>query len=456
MKIHGCGWRIRHGLGRRSWGCWRKQHARDESMAGVESYMDHVAAAVSFDDFEHKKRDQDPTKVDMSRASAEARPESNSMIDFKSFAHEYPDKLLPLLERLRPEFQELFAEYWLLGKSQSFIGKVHGFIQTRVWQNLRIIEQSIGSLILLGTAPDAEIIRPILRKAKLENTQYGPLTDMILIYAKTQNYAQVAGCFRMPVPAVRKIFRPAIASLLADKDVKAVAVGAYLRSLTHQASLTGAGLSKRCKARNRRVKILRFHAPPSEDSPLMSFGHVYSLGDTPWCVLEISSDHRMEQILPTLRPQGKRLFGKKPAQIFAPLDDNGELTFGYIFARSTTPAAVRSLTKIRGVGEMSTVCDGDGNFVHAVLIPHADVLVMMAKHTPPTKLGIHVGSFVQILTGEAANYCGIVTTEDKNGLIVQVNFPTGRCFLVRADVSSVKRVPNIAGAPRMFWGVLGA
>jgi len=388
--------------------------------------------------------------------SAETLPESSSMIDFKAFAHDYPEKLLPLLERLRPEFQELFAEYWLLGKSQSFIGKVHGFIQTRVWQNLRIIEQSIGSLILLGTNPDPEIIRTILRKAGLENTAYGSLTDMVMYYAVSQSYAVVAQKFRVPTPLIRKIFRPAIASLLANKEVKAVAVGAYLRSLTHQASLTGAGLSRRCKARNRRVKILRFNAPPSEDSPLLSFGHVCSLGDTPWCMLEISSEHRMAQIKPTLRPQGKRLFGKKPGQIFAPLNAEGELAFGYIFARSVTPAAVRSLTKIRGVGEMATVCDGDGNFMHAVTVPHADVVAMMAKHTPPAKAGIHVGSFVEILTGDAARYCGIVTKEDKNGLMVQVNFPTGRCLLVRADITSVRKVPTIAGAPRMFWGVLGS
>ena len=449
MTIHGCGWRIRRSLGRRSWGCWRRRMSKDENMAGAESYMDHVAAAASFDAF--NRQEVDPL------LSAETLPESSSMIDFKAFAHEYPERLFPLLNRLRPEFVELFAEYWLLGKSQAFIGKCHGQIQTRVWQNLRIIEQAIGSLILLGTNPDAEIIRPILRKAGLDNTIiYGSLTDMIISYAKTQSYAQVAKEVRAPVPMIRKIFRPTIATLLASKDVKAVAVGAYLRSLTHQASLTGAGLSKRCKARNRRVKILRFNAPPSEDSPLLSFGHVYTLGDTPWCMLEISSNHRMAQIGPTLRLQGKRLFGKKPAQIFAPLNAEGELAFGYIFARSVTPALVRKLTRIRGISEISAVCDEDGNFVRAVEVPNNEVQAMIAKHNPPNKVKVCVGNYVEILTGEATNYCGIVTKEDKNGLIVQVNFPTGRCFLVRADASSVKKVPNIAGAPRMFWGVLGA
>lgn len=417
-------------------------------MSGVESYMDHVAAAASFDAF--NRQEVDPL------LSVEAQPESSSMIDFKAFAHDYPEKLLPLLERLRPEFQELFAEYWLLGKSQSFIGKVHGFIQTRVWQNLRIIEQSIGSLILLGTNPDANTLKPVLDKAGLDWTPYGSLTFMILKYAETQNYAEVALRVGAPVPAIRKIFRPAIVALLADKDVKAVAVGAYLRSLTHQASLTGAGLSKRCKARNRRVKNLRFAAPPSETSPLMSFGHIEVLGDTPWCMLEISSEHRMEQINPALRPQGKRAFGKHAAQIFAPLNPEGELEFGYIFARCAVPSCVRKLLRVRGIAEMAVLCDDEGTFKKAVTIPNADILTMIKTHKPakPTKIGI--GDFVEILTGDAAKYCGTVMETDGDDMTVGVNFPTGRTFIVKAEISSVKKLPKTPAGQRMFWGVLGS
>lgn len=452
MKSKSCGWRP----GGTGSGCWghRKNGFQTRRYArlipgdgGTESYMDHVSDAASFAAF--NRHDENP------QLSAETLPESSSLIDFKAFATEYPERLFPLLMKLRPEFQELFAEYWLLGKSQSFIGKVHGFIQTRVWQNLRIIEQSIGSLILLGANPDAEILYPILRKAGLEYTPHGHLSSMIVLYASTQNYAKVAEIFGVPVPTIRKIFRPAIAALLANKDVKAVAVGAYLRSLTHQASLTGAGLSKRCKARNRRVKNLRFDAPPTETSPLMSFGRVDSLGGTPWNMLEISSEGRMAQIGPMLRAQGKRLFGKKPAQIFAPLNADGELEFGYLFARSVTPAIVRSLTKIRGIGEMATVCDSEGNFVHAVTVPHTDVLAMMEKHAPSKAAVIRVGDFVEILTGEAARYCGTTTgLDDDYAMIVKVDFPTGRTFFVTAYDSSVKKLPKTPIKRRAFWGPL--
>jgi hypothetical protein len=420
---------------------------KGDGTQGAESYMDHVSDAASFEAF--NRHETTPL------LSAEALPENGSLIDFNAFARDYPEKLFPLVALLRPEFQEFFVEFHILRKSQAFIGKCHGQIQTRVWQVLRLIEQAVGAMIILGTDPDAAIIRPILRKARLEETEFGSLTAMILSYAKTQNYAEVAKDVRAPVPAIRKIFRPAIATLLAAKDVKAVAVGAYLRSLTHQASLTGAGLSKRCKARNRRVKVLRFTAPPSESSPLISFNHIEPLGDTPWCMLEISSEGRMAQIMPTLREQAKKIFGKKPAQIFAPLNSEGELQFGYLFARSASPALTRKLTRIRGIGEMSTVCDDDGNFVHAVEVPHADVLAMIAEHNTPTTLECYEGSFVEILTGEAARYCGTLTSVAEDGQVtVRVDFPTGRYFLVRGDVTSVKKLPKTAIAKRTFWGIL--
>ena len=416
---------------------------KDEGTNGVQSYMDHISDAASYEAY--SRQEVDPL------LSAETLPESSSLIDFRAFAVEYPERLFPLLLKLRPEFQEFFAEFWLLGKSQAFIGQCHGQIQTRVWQVLRLIEQAVGSMIILGTNPTAEVIRPILRKARVESTEYGSLTDMILSYAKTQNYAQVAKDVRAPVPAIRKIFRPTITALLANKDVKAVAVGAYLRSLTHQASLTGAGLSKRCKARNRRVQTLRFTAPPSENSPLLSFGHVESLGDTPWNLLEISSEHRMTQIGPELRPKGKRIFGKKSAQIFAPLNPEGELEFGYIFARSASPAIVRKLTHIRGIGEMSTICDGDGNFKQAVTVPNAEVQALIAKHKPPKKLKYKIGQFVRILTGAAKDYCGVIMQCSTDRLLIRVDFPTERYFLIDADPTSVIYL-DVPVSKRTFWG----
>src|ERR1035437_1399661 len=153
--------------------------------------MEYGANAASFDAYNRHEVD--------SCISAETSPEISSLIDFKAFAHDYPEKLFLLLKQLRPEFQEFFVEYYLLEKSQSFIGKTHGCIQTRIWQNLRLIEQAIGSMILLGTDPGYDMLNPIIINAGLEYTPYGSLTTMIMHYAASRSYTIVAKRFNAPV-----------------------------------------------------------------------------------------------------------------------------------------------------------------------------------------------------------------------------------------------------------------
>lgn len=427
---------------------WKKAKAKtygSVSEAGF-SYWNQVADAASIKSFE---RDEKAGLI-----SVESLPENSSMLGFKSFAKEYPEKLFPLVYQLRPEFQELFVEYYLLEKPQSFMAEAHGQVQTRIWQNLRIIEKAVGALIVLGKYPDAKVLRPIIAEAGLEETKFGSLTDMVLYYAASQSYAVVAKKFRAPVSAIRKIFRPAVAALLDSKDLKASAVGAYLKSMTHKASLNGTGLSKSCKSRLRKVKSLKFKAPSLDDSPLLSFGDTSSLQNTPWCMLEISSDHRMTQILPVLREHGKKIFGKKPAQIFAPVNADGELSFGYIFARSVTPSLVRTLVNVRGISEMSSTCSEEGAMTHPVTIPHIDVWAMVGAHKPSAISKVHVGDFVEILSGPAARYCGTVEKGKRAGeLKVVVKFPTGRHFIVTASESSVKILPDVPAVRRAFWGV---
>jgi hypothetical protein len=453
MKSRICGIRTPYSLGHRCYGPqgnfngsrWRigKPRMKGESTSGAFSYLDYVSDAASVQAY--RRNEADPL------LSAESLPENSSFLDFKSFALEHPDRLFRLLSKLRVEFQELFIEYYMLEKSQSFLAKTHGCIQTRIWQNLRIIEQAVGSLIVLGIDPGPEVLRPILLTAELENTSFGSLTDMIVLYAQTQSYAAVAKKFNAPIPAIRKILRPAIGACLSSKKLKVIAVGCYLRSLTHQASLTGGGLSHSAIARIRRVKHMKFHAPPSDNTMLMNFGAISVLHDTPWCMFEISSEHRMEQINPSLRKHGKKLFGKRAAQIFAPTDENRELEVGYLMARSVSPALTRSLTRIRGISEMSGHYSEDGTLLKAVTIPNADVQKMIKAHSIDEPTPIRVGDFVEILTGEAARYHGTVVEAEDADMKIEVQFPSGRKFTVDASAADVKllRVPI---KRRAFWG----
>lgn len=403
-----------------------------------DSYWDHVSDAAAVESW----KDDDQTGV----VSAETVSDNTSLLDFSSFIQEHPEKIFPLMECLRPDFQELFLEYHALHKSQSFLGKTHGVVQTRIWQQLRIIEQAIGAMIVLGSHPTEEVLRPILQQAELEETRFGSLAAMIVLYERTQNYEHVAKTVSAPIPAIRKIFRPAIKTLIASKDLKAAALGGFLRNLTYRASLTKGGLSKREHARMKRISRRQFVAPSIVDFPLVSYGDIATLKDTPWTMFEISSEYRMSRIAPLFRTQGSRIFGKRAAQIFAPLTPDGELTLGYILARSASPAATRGLLRIRGISEMAVRYDGEGNLLGEVTVPNEDVQKLIER-AEPRRATARIGSFVEILTGEAAHYHGLVVREHW----VKVRFPSGREFTVRFEPGSVRAV-NIPKERRAFWG----
>jgi hypothetical protein len=423
-------------------------NAREKKHSAGATYWEHVTNEASLLSWALDKPDD-------SLMSIETLASTNEAIDIKTFAQTNPEKTIELLSHMRVEFLELFLEYYLLEKPQAFLGDTHGCIQTRIWQTLRIVEQALGAFLILGTTPDWGVLFPILEKSGLEQTPYGSLTHMILLYAETQDYSVIAERFKAPVPAIRKIFRPVIEQLLAAKNIREVAVGCYLRHLTHQVSLTGAGLSRRAIARLKRVKSRHFHAPALDESPLLSFNRTETLADTPWVMLEISSDHRMTQITPLLKKCGKQIFGKVPAQIFAPVDAQGDLLLGYIFARSLRMPLAYKLRSIRGITEFSATCDDTGRLTKVITVPNIDLQPVIHKTmTGNTQVPqVHIGDFVEILTGDAAKYCGTIEHIKGIEIHVTVNFPSGRVFHVIADPTVVKLIPDVPLQRRAFWGI---
>lgn len=425
----------------------------------TDQYWEHITNDTSVFNFRRAEKEE-TMPLDSARPliSVEALPESGTMLDFKAFAREYPHKLFRLLDRLRPEFKELFIEYYILGKSQYFLGPVHGQIQTRVWQNLRIIEQAIGAMIVLGTDPTPAVLRPILHRAGLEDTTYGPLSEMIYRYAQLQSYVKVAKTYRCPAPVIRKIFRPAIQTLLSLNDLKATAVGAYLHNLTHQASLTKSGFSKSYLRRLKKVRNVRIEAPPTE-SALVSWGDIAKLGSTPWTMLEASPDYKASEILQSIR-QSRFVF-RGIGQIFMPINENGDLQFGYFFARgigakqgNTRNAVVTALSRVRGVSEIAERYDNQGAFVENVEIPHTEIQKMISDYELQITPLPEVGDFVEVLTGSASRYCGSVVSSAPKRVVVRVDFPSGRQFTINADPSSIKILPSTPEKERNFWGIV--
>src|SRR5208282_1292418 len=333
------------------------------------------------------------------------------------------------------------------GKSQTFLARCRHQIQARAFEALHVIEEAFGAVMVLGSRPNTSKLRPILLRAGLEKTEHGSLAFMITMYAKCRDYSKIAKACGAPLPDIRKIFRPSMAQLLASKNLQEVAVGAYLRSLTYKSSLTKAGFGKRHRARMQKVKNLHFDAPPLEHSPLVSFGRVEMLRDMPWYMFESSAENKMDAFFPLLQQQAKRIFGKKPGQIFAPVNKNGDLAFGYIFARSISGTLTRSLLRIRGISDISATYNDNDTIKNIVAIPNAEVENMIDEYVGQKNQHAHVGDFVKILSGDAKDYCGTIWTRN----IATVEFPSGRTFTVRLAPGSAKTL-QVPKTSRAFWG----
>ena len=406
-------------------------------------YWEHIAEAASREAF--SRNEVDPL------LSVETIAENGNVIDFKSFAQSYPEKFFQILSGLRPDLQELFIEYYLVGKSQTFLARCRHQIQARAFEALHVIEEAFGAILVLGARPTTNKLRPILLRAGLEKTEYGSLAFMIMMYAKCRDYSKIAKACGAPLPAIRKIFRPATARLLESKNLEEVAVGAYLRSLTYKSSLTKAGFGKRHEARMRKVRNLHFDAPALEHSPLLDFGRIDTLGNTPWYMFESSAEKKMDSFFPVLEQQAKRIFGKHPGQIFAPVNKNGELVFGYIFARSVSPTVTRGLLRIRGISDISATYTDADTLKNVIAVPHADVEKLIDDYVGQKNRRPVVGDFVRILNGDAKDYCGTITARN----LATVEFPSGRAFTVRLAPGSAK-VLRIPKGRRTFWGDSGS
>lgn len=160
----------------------------------------------------------------------------------------------------------------------------------------------------------------------------------------------------------------------------------------------------------------------------------------------------MTQIFPLLQQQGSRLFKKKAAQIFAPLDANGELEFGYILARSTSPTLTRSLTRVRGISEIAGNYSSEGEFINAITVPNADIQKLISNRAVQKNSNSKVGDFVEIQTGVAARYHGTITASLGEHRTVEINFPSGRQFIVSTDSTALRVFPNVPQSKRCFWG----
>ncbi len=90
--------------------------------------------------------------------SAEADPGADRSRAIISLATEQPERFLELVGYLPHAIQDIFFQYYLLGRTQTQIGSLLGMSQTGVWQALRLGLEAICAIIALGGPPDLQFL----------------------------------------------------------------------------------------------------------------------------------------------------------------------------------------------------------------------------------------------------------------------------------------------------------
>ena len=174
----------------------------------------------------------------------------------------------------------------------------------------------------------------------------------------------------------------------------------------------------------------------------------------PWKMFEISPEYKVDRVFAAIRKAKNQVFHEKAGQVFAPVNAEGELKLGYFFARGNNRFLTAAMTRLRGVCEVSSLYDDQGKFKKEVTIPHMEVQAMIDARSTQRSTRVKVGEFVEVLTGDASRYCGTVRTITKISIHVEINFPSGRKFLIHAQPSSVKSFGDVPKEQRGFWGLI--
>ena len=165
------------------------------------------------------------------------------------YIHDNFGKFMEYLKYLSFEDQELLLSYYLLGKTQWSIARLHGSTQTICSFKLRLAMKRLGTYILMGV-PSIDKINAILEAEDclefMPGVQYSGLIDL---YAKTRSFKAVAAQFEVKRPDVRRALSTLSKRLLASKDAPVLALGAYVFGLIDKASAQGKGLSQRERAK---------------------------------------------------------------------------------------------------------------------------------------------------------------------------------------------------------------
>lgn len=156
------------------------------------------------------------------------------------------DTFIRLIRNLSDEDQELLLSYYVLGKTQTSLAIVNKSTQTICSSKIRMAAKRMGAHILLGEM-DEEILDGLLEPIGYKYYEKDPsirLSQLIHLYSKMSSFQDVADAFGVYRPDIRRTITNLSKELLAQSNLKLLALGAYIHGLIEKSSAKGHGPSK--------------------------------------------------------------------------------------------------------------------------------------------------------------------------------------------------------------------
>jgi hypothetical protein len=190
---------------------------------------------------------------------------------------------------------------------------------------------------------------------------------------------------------------------------------------------------------------------------VLEYGSVEKLKGKNWFMCELRSDKTVEPTMKRLGREVGGIFRSEPLEVFIPIQtrdlDVFELgTVQYVFVRSSSFPALLRLKQITGI--VGLVTEGDCNRPSKA-IPVEDVyvqsLISQAEEGHRKRaIGIEVGSFVRVLSGECRDFCGVVEVIGDGSAMVRVTLRT-KYILQETPIRNLLNLSHVPENRRVYY-----
>lgn len=177
--------------------------------------------------------------------SAETDPEADRSLAIANLALDAPERFLELVGELPAPIQDIFLQYYLLGRTQTQIGYLLGRSQTAVWQQRDIGLEAMCAFIFFEGPPT---VSQMVEAGMAERT--ASYADE---YRKTRSFACVAGWHFAEVKEVRRSLLEAQGRMAKGNRTQKL-IAAWLSVLLFRAAPIE-GMIAREKAKTKRLNV---------------------------------------------------------------------------------------------------------------------------------------------------------------------------------------------------------